>query len=121
MPDVKIVADPRSVEHITSNGGRLWIWLDGHIAFGGVQPIYLATATERPGATRRTRRMRSARRPHRFRAFEGSGYDLLLDAGTFELPEELHLVFKRWPRAHVDAYWNGAIFVGDDIPPPSEW
>ena len=36
------------------------------------------------------------------------------------MPEELHLVYKRWPRPRVEAYWNGAIFVGDDIPPMGE-
>jgi hypothetical protein len=117
---MKIVADEASETYLRDNGGKLWIWLDGHIAFGGVQPIYLATAIEFPGTTRATRRMRSARRPHRFTPVDGDGYELLLDIGTFEMPDELHLVYKRWPKPHVDAYWNGAIFVGDDIPPMGE-
>jgi len=28
---------------------------------------------------------------------------------------------KRFPRRRVEAYWNGAVFVGEDIPPPSQW
>jgi len=117
---MKIIADEASETYLRDNGGKLWIWLDGHIAFGGVQPIYLATAIEFPGTTRATRRMRSARRPHRFAPVEADGYELLLDIGTFAMPEELHLVYKRWPREHVDAFYNGAIFVGDDIPPMGE-
>ena len=117
---MRILADERAAEHVRSHGGTLWIWLDGHIALGGVQPIYLSTALERPGTSKATRRMRSARRPHRFTRCEADGFEIRIDAGMFSLPEELHLVFKRWPNPRVDAYWNGAIFVGDDIPPMGE-
>jgi hypothetical protein len=83
--------------------------------------IYLLAATEPPGTSRATRRFRSARRPHRFRTYPAEGFEVLFDRGKLEVPEELHLVLRRFPKPRVDAFWNGAIFAGEDVPPPSEW
>ena len=90
-----------------------------HLAGGSVY-TYLACATERPGTTKATRRIRSARRPHRFHAYDHQGYTVHLAYGMFGEPEELHLAVKRFPKRRVEAYWNGAVFVGDDIPPMGE-
>ena len=100
---------------VEANGGKLWIWLDPHGGLGGPALIYLNAATERPGSTRATSRIRSALRPHRFRTYERDGYKMLFDTGAFDPPEELHLVVKRFPKRHVEAFWNGAIFVDDEI------
>jgi hypothetical protein len=118
---VKIVASEAAVALIRERGGRLWVWLDPHTWVGGTTFTYLQSAFEQPGTSRATRRLRAARRPHRFHVFEGDGYEVHLAYGTFGPPEELHLEAKRWPKRRVDAYWNGAVFAGEDIPPPSGW
>ena len=100
---------------VNDNGGTLWIWLDPHMGMGGPAVIYLLAATERPGTSRATNRLKSARRPHKFRSFPAEGYELLMDTGAFDPPQELHLVMKRFPKRRVDAFWNGQIFVDDEI------
>ena len=101
---------------VRANGGALWVWLDPHGGLGGPALIYLDAATEAPGATRATRRMRSARRTHRFNEFESDGFRLLCDFGKFDPPTELHLELKRFPKRRVEAYWDGKIFVDADLP-----
>ena len=116
---MKIVAGESVASLVKERGGRLWIWFDPH-QFLGTATVYLMTSTEPLGTTRLTRRSRSARRPHRFREFDADGFTVLFDHGRMELPEELQLEVKGWGRKkRVAAYWNGAIFVGDDVPPPS--
>ena len=116
MSVVKVVADADVAEFVNANGGTLWVWLDPHGGLGGPALIYLDAATERPGSTRASRRRRSARRPHRFKTYEAEGFELLFDHGKFDPPEELHLVVKRFPKRHIDAFWDGIIFVDADLP-----
>lgn len=59
--------------------------------------------------------MRSSRLAHQFTSFEADGLEVLLSGGRYGTPDELHLELARWPKRHVKAYWNGAVFVGDDI------
>jgi hypothetical protein len=113
---MKVVAGEGVVEFVNENGGTLWVWLDPHFGLGGPALIYLDAATERPGATRTTQRMRSARRPHRFKAFEADGFELRFDHGKFDPPAELHLVVKRFPKRRIAAFWDGVIFVDADLP-----
>jgi hypothetical protein len=118
---VKIVASDAAAAHIREHGGNLWVWLDPHTWVGGTVYVYLQTALEPPGAGKATRRLRAARRRHVFHRFESEGFEVHFEYGRLGPPEELHLELKRWPKRHVEAYWNGAVFAGDDIPPPSEW
>jgi hypothetical protein len=117
---VRVIASEDAAAFIRDNGGTLWVWIDPHTWLGGMVYTYLESAMERPGTSRRTRRIRSARRPHTFHPYEHDGYTVQFAYGTFGEPEELHLEFKRWPKQRVEAFWNGAIFVGDDIPPMGE-
>jgi hypothetical protein len=113
---VKIVEEGDVEAFVIAHGGILWIWLDPHGGLGGPALIYLDAATERPGSTRATSRMRSARRPHRFHTYQQDGYEIRFDHGAFDPPKELHLVMKRFPKPHVAAFWDGAIFVDADLP-----
>jgi hypothetical protein len=116
---VKIVASDAVTRLIAERGGTLWVWLDPH-QWIGQSYVYLMTSTSQLGTTRATRRARSARRPHRFREFPAEGFTLLFDHGRLDPPEELHLEAKGLGRKkRVEAYWNGAIFVGEDVPPPA--
>ena len=96
--DVKVVTKGEVERFVNANGGTLWVWLDPHGGLGGPALIYLDAATERPGASRATRRMRSARRPHRFKSFEADGFELLFDHGRFDPPKELHLELEEVPQ-----------------------
>jgi hypothetical protein len=113
---VRIVSTPEVDGFIKEHGGTLWIWLDPHGGLGGPALIYLLTATERPGTSKATSKLRSARRAHRFKTFEGDGYLLLFDHGKFPAPDELHLELKRFPKTRVDAFWDGKVFVDADLP-----
>ena len=116
---MKIVCGEGVQELITSNGGRVWIWLDPH-QFLGTSTIYLMTSMAPLGTTRATRRSRSARKPHRFKEFPMEGFTVLFATGQMALPEQLDLEVKGWGKKRVEAYWNGAIFAGEDVPPPSQ-
>jgi hypothetical protein len=113
---VKVVTGEGVTEFVNEHGGTLWVWLDPHGGLGGPATIYLIAATERPGASKATRRLKSARRPHRFKPYEAEGFELLFDHGKFDAPEELHLVVKRFPKRRVDAFWDNKIFVDADLP-----
>ena len=114
------MTDDATAQHIRDQGGQVWVWLDTHPFPGGGYQDLLA-ATEVPGSGRATRRYRSARRRHRFSPYPGEGFEVLFDYGGLEPPEELHLALKRFPKGRVAAFWNGARFAGQDIPPPDEW
>ena len=116
---MKVVCDDSVQQHVAERGGRLWVWLDPQ-NFLMTSTLYLLTSTEPLGTTRATRRSRSARKPHRFIEFPADGFRLLFDHGRLDPPEELHLLVKGLGRKkRVEAYWNGAIFAGEDVPPPS--
>jgi hypothetical protein len=117
---MKVVCGDSVLKHIADRGGRLWIWLDPQ-QFLGTSTVYLRTSTEPLGTTRMTRRSRSARKPHRFKEFPVEGFRLLFDHGRLDPPEELHLEVKGLGRnKRIEAYWNGAIFAGEDVPPPTQ-
>ena len=118
---MKIVASADAAEFVKQRGGSLWVWLDPHTWVGGTVYTFLQCATERPGTTKATRRLRAARRPHRYHAYDADGFTVQLAYGGLGEPQELHLELKRFPRRRVEAYWNGAVFAGEDIPPPDEW
>jgi hypothetical protein len=110
-----VVADERALSYIARGGGRVWVWLDPHGGLGGPALIYLDAGMEPPGVSKATRRKRSARRTHRFTEFPAVGFELRCDFGKFDPPKELHLVARRYP-ARLEAFWDGAIFVTDDLP-----
>jgi hypothetical protein len=82
--------------------------------------VYLEAATEPPGTSRRTKFTRASRRRHRFDRIDGNGVELYLDRGRMEPPAELHIDLRGWRNKRVEAYWNGCVFVGEDVPPPKE-
>ena len=59
-------------------------------------------------------------RPHRFKVLEGAGIELHYDFGRMKPPEEVHLDVKglRNKTKRLEAYWNGSVFAGPDIPAP---
>ena len=116
---MKLVVSDRAASYIAERGGSAWVWLDPHRGLVGSH-IYLEAHAEPPRTSRRTSFTRSSRRPHRFETMVGRGDHAALRLRRLTPPEELHLDRKGWRRGthRLEAYWNGSIFVGDDIPAP---
>jgi hypothetical protein len=119
MRTVKIVTTSRAAEYIAGSGGAVWVWLDPHRGVVGSY-VWLEAHPEPPRSSRRTKFTRASRRPHRFRRIEQDGLVVNYDFGNLREPEELYLDRKGWRKGthRLEAYWNGSVFVGDDIPPP---
>jgi hypothetical protein len=116
---MRLVVSERAAAYIAERGGSAWVWLDPHRVWVGSH-IYLEAHAEPPRTSRRTSFTRSSRRPHRFESMSAEGITLHYAFGRQKPPEELHLDRKGWRRGthRLEAYWNGSIFVGDDIPAP---
>jgi hypothetical protein len=119
MSGMRLVISPRAVDHIREHGGAIWVWLDPHRGLVGSH-VWLETHCEPPRTSRRSSFTRSSRRPHRFRTLEANDIIVHYDFGKMDPPEELHVDRKGWRRGthRLESYWNGSIFVGDDIPVP---
>lgn len=118
---MELVLTPRASEYIAARGGEVWVWLDPHRGIVGSH-IWLEAHCEAPRTSRRSKFTRSSRRPHRFRTLEHDALTLRYDFGRMDPPEELHLDRKGWRKGthRIEAYWNGCVFVGDDIPTPGD-
>jgi hypothetical protein len=116
---MKLIVSPRAAGHIAANGGEVWVWLDPRRGMVGSY-VWLEAHCEPPRSSRRSSFTQSARRSHRFERFDGDGLVLHADFGRLKPPEELHLDLKGWRAGtrRIEAYWNGSVFVGEDIPPP---
>jgi hypothetical protein len=100
---VRVVATPEVVEFVRDRGGQVFVWtllMDGPT--GGGKVFALEASTDSPGPERR------------FARLVGDEFDVLLDAGDRQPPEELHFALKGWRRKRIRAYWNGRSFGRDD-------
>jgi hypothetical protein len=113
---MKLLVSPRAAEYIAASGGQVWVWLDPHRGIVGSH-VWLEAHCEAPRSSRRSSFTRSSRRGHSFQELEADGFMLHHDFGRMESPEELHLDRKGWRRGthRLEAYWNGCVFVGEDI------
>ena len=118
---MKIVTSPKADSFIRERGGKVWVWLDPRRGLVG-SFVWLEAHLEPPRASRTSSFTRSSRRPHRFARLESDGIEVNYDWGRLEPPEELHFDVKGWRSGtrRLEAYWNGCVFAGDDIPAPSE-
>jgi hypothetical protein len=116
---MRVQATRKAEEYIRERGGDLWVWLDPHRSLIGSY-VYLEAATEPPGTSRQTRFTRSSRQPHRFTSSRADGFGLHVDWGRLDPPDELQIALRGWRNKRVEAYWNGCVFAGPDVPPPSE-
>ena len=53
-----------------------------------------------------------------YRSDPADGFEVLCSFGKYGVPRELHLTLARVPKKHLKAFWNGAVFVGDDLQGP---
>lgn len=103
---MKVLANPEVVEFVRDRGGYLFVWIDRLASSRNV--TYVEASTQSPGAD------------HEFRHLSGGGFELLIDAGGADLPDELHLDVKGWPTKRVRAYWNGQNYLHDRPVPQGE-
>ena len=116
---MKLVVSERAAAYIAERGGSAWVWLDPHRGLVGSH-IYLEAHAE-PPRTSRTDEFHAVLAPAAsVRSMTARGSTLHYDFGDQTPPEELHLDRKGWRRGthRLEAYWNGCVFVGDDIPAP---
>lgn len=118
---MKIVTTERADAFIDERGGRVWVWLDPHRGVIG-SFVWLEAHCEPPRTSRETKFTRSSRRAHRFRSHDAGRFELHYDWGPLDPPEELHFDVKGWRKGsrRLEAYWNGCVFAGPDIPVPGE-
>ncbi len=116
---MKVVTTPRAKAFIHERGGQVWVWLDPRRGLVG-SFVWLETHTEPPRTSRRSSFTRSSRRPHRFLSLESDGIEVHYDWGRLDRPDELHFDVKGWRAGtrRLEAYWNGCVFVGPDVPAP---
>jgi hypothetical protein len=116
---MRIVATERARAFVAEAGGEVWVWLDPHRGPVGSY-VWLEAHCEPPQTSRKTRFTRSSRRPHHFQRTEQDDIVVHYDFGRMPLPEELHFDVKglRAKTRRLEAYWNGSVFVGVDVPAP---
>jgi hypothetical protein len=117
---MKVEASRRAVEYIRKDGAHLWVWLDRHALVVGSY-TYLEAHTEPPRTSRKTKFTRASRRPHTFEEVNAGEFVLHFDHGRLDPPELLQIDLKGWRNKRIEAYWNGCVFVDDDVPPPVGW
>jgi hypothetical protein len=113
---MKVVLNEKAAAFIAERGGKVWVWLDPRRGLVGSY-VWLESHCEPPGASRRSSFTRSSRRPHRFRVTEDAGVEVHHDFGRLDPPDELHFDVKglRKGSRRLEAFWNGVIFVGEDV------
>ena len=96
---MRIRATDEVAAAVRERGGRLYVWTSAHRCCTGPL-VLLETGDQPPGGDTRD-----------FRAFDGGGYQVLLDMGGRRLPDELVLEL-RGRRRKVVAFWNDQAWVG---------
>ena len=117
---MKIVTTGEADAFIAERGGQVWVWLDPRRGLVGSY-VWLEAHCEPPGASRRSRFTRSSRRPHRFKVQDADGIQVNYAFARLDLPEELHFDVRgmRNKTKRLEAYWNGCVFAGPDVPAPA--
>jgi len=92
------VVAPLEVERfIREHGGRLFVWTDARRCCGGAMTFLSAGST--PGDARS------------FERVDTGAFELWFAPGRTSPPSELRLALKGRRRKHVEAYWDGCVFV----------
>ena len=117
---MKIVTTPKADAYIRDKGGRVWVWLDPRRGMVGSY-VWLEAHCEPPGASRKSSFTRSSKRPHRFKVTEDAGVEVHYAFARVPEPDELHFDLKGLKNKRLEAYWNGCVFVGEDVEMADKW
>ncbi len=94
---MRIVASDAAVEHVRERGGRLYVWKCSTRCCRG-RFDWLESSTEPKSGSE-------------FRLAAANGLEVHVPTTLRELPDELHVELKRFPRRRVEAYWNGCAWL----------
>ncbi len=119
---MKIVTTPAADAFIAERGGRVWVWLDPRRGLVGL--LRLAGGALRAAGQQPARPSSPGARNVRTgsRCTPGAGVEVHYDFGRLELPDEVHFDVKgfRNKTKRLEAYWNGCVFAGPDVPAPAD-
>ncbi len=94
---MRVVASPEAVALVRERGGRLFLWPERAGCCGGFG-MRLRSSTE-PAPDREFRRVPT------------DGFELYLPAQLRREPEKLEIDVRRFPRRHVEGYWDGCVWI----------
>jgi hypothetical protein len=95
---MRVVAQPDVAEFVQAQGGRLFVWATSHRCCRGRLTL-LDAATTPP------------RKERPFEVFPAGGFTLLMDQTVGRFPAELHLELKGRKHPHLEAYWDGCVYL----------
>jgi hypothetical protein len=93
---VRLVASPEAVNYVAEHGGQLFFSPKRGRCARSV--TWLETSTD-PDPRREWRKV------------VDEPIEVFGPAGLARLPAELHVEVRRFPRRHVEAYWDGCVWV----------
>ena len=94
---MKVAASPEVGAFVREHGGRLFVWTDARRCCGGAMTFLSADPLPKDD------------RP--FERVDAGAFELWFAVGRALPPDELRLELKgRWHQ-HVEAYWDGCVFV----------
>ncbi len=96
---MQIVASDEARRMIVDRGGRLYVGIRTERCCKGARPVRTLVASTDPGGASDWQD-----------AGRGEGFEVFLPREIRQLPEELHLEARRFPR-RVEAYWNGCPWI----------
>lgn len=94
---MRVVASEVALQFVRERGGRLYVWTTTSRCCHGGLTLLRASTEPTPG--------------REFRRAASDQLDVFLPTQIKQLPEELHLDLHRFPRSHVEAYWDGCAWV----------
>jgi hypothetical protein len=92
---MRVVASPEAVAFVRERGGRLFMWPRSARYCRSV--TWLESSTEPRG-------------DREFHRVPTDGFELYLPVHMRE-PEELEIALRRFPRRHIEGYWDGCVWV----------
>jgi hypothetical protein len=93
---MRVVASEEAVAFVRERGGRLFLW------------------PQRTSYCCPNWRLRSSTEPdenREFRRVPTEGFELYLPRHMTREPEKLEIEVRRFPRRHVEGYWNGCVWI----------
>jgi hypothetical protein len=92
---MRVVASPEAVAFVRERGGRLFLWPKSARCCRSV--TWLESSTEPKG-------------DREFRRVSADGLELYVPVHMRE-PDELEIALRRFPRPHIESYWDGCAWV----------
>jgi hypothetical protein len=94
---MNVVASHQVGAFIRDHGGRVFVWMDARRYCGGAITFLSAEFSPRDDRS--------------FERLDTGGFELWFAAGHAKAPDELRLELRGRRRRHVEAYWDGCVFV----------